>query len=64
MTATASYDRIPFVYPNAVNAWTYAGTDLLVPASAIKIDDVVLKIPPRLVGKRLRVRVLIEEDRP
>ncbi len=59
MTARARY-TVPFSYPNAVDIRNYGGTNLLVPARTIRVERDLL-LPERLVGKRLWIRVVVEE---
>ncbi len=59
MTKEVWYD-VRHTYPSAVNLRKYAGTNLLVPCRTIKVEA-TLELPPRLVGKALRVRVVLEE---
>jgi len=51
-----------FSYPGAIDISTYAGTNRLVPCRTIRVVE-TLSLPPKLIGKRIRVRILIEEDR-
>jgi hypothetical protein len=51
-----------YSYPGAVAISTYAGTQMLVPCRTIRVAE-TLRLPPKLVGKRIRVRIVVEEDR-
>jgi hypothetical protein len=59
--ARAEY-RAAHRYPDAVNLFHYAGTEPLVPCRSIAVSE-LLELPNRLVGKRLRVRIVVEEAR-
>ncbi|MGI0156644.1 MAG: hypothetical protein ACREDE_11010, partial [Thermoplasmata archaeon] len=61
VTARARY-KVPFAYHRAVDIRTYAGNNILVPCREIRVAEQVLRLPDRLVGKRLRVRIVLEGE--
>ncbi|MGI0068312.1 MAG: hypothetical protein ACREB9_07895 [Thermoplasmata archaeon] len=61
MTARARY-AVPFDYPHAVDIRTYAGNNLLSPSRTIRVEECLLRLPDRMVGKRLRVRITVEGE--
>ena len=48
-------------YPGAVDGRNYAGTAMLVPCRTIRVEE-TLALPDRLVGRRIRVRIVVEAE--
>ena len=62
MTPQRAEYNAGFSYPGAVDILNYAGTQFLVPCRTIRVVE-TLRLPPKLFGKRIRVRIVVEEAR-